>query len=849
MSANPRAKKTLELLRQSHMWTSATKENAKYITGLVCPACGQPEAFVHKDWPWMSYCNRKNECGKVTPISELLPDPVATIEQDFPPTPDDPHRPATAYLNYRGLDKALEGLEYNYWSDIRQTGCGGVMFSIPQPDGSTSYNGRLFNPPEGEGKTHNRGELKNPLWKHPGLEYKTDAPTYVCEGIINALSLIEMGYQAVAVLSAGANPAKLDLSEFGNLVLAFDNDHAGRQATRRWAAYIKKQTGESPRAILPVGGDWNDFLLAHGDGAPDEFEKKLSEMRTEAELALAQTSMEFATILEGKRYYTGIFTYNGQTYYSYFKGYGTSLKLHVKHLGNFTVKILHYQLDTSIPEKPVHTYHMEVRVKGGKPKSFTATAQELASPHNLRQMFLERALVLFKGETTEALSLIQHILRNAPVVRQLHMTGYDMNSGCYVYKRHMIDREGKLIVPDKNGFFRVSESEYVRPANIDTILPVDGPDTPGFLEKLFTAWGCKAMVALAWMVAAIFVNQVKPVLGWFPFLSLYGDPQTGKTNLVRNLNALQCMDEEGLPMRKVNTSKGEIRTIAQRSGGFTALLEGSAGSNIRFDLDTLLTLYDLGNPLQVRAKKTNNLDLEKIPFNGALMFVQNVEPFKERKHKERVVSLEFKTEELTDETRRHCIELKSIPLGAKAAVFVAIMKHRVTIEKQWHSYYLSAVEVLKTAGVTSRLQETHGLILGFYNLLSTIFGFEYDLTPYVISIAEKKERQCEDREETAADRFLDILMSMDRAEPTAEGETRIDTSGFLDLCGDKVFVHRTLAEKAIRASNYVLNYTGEQLTAALNQHPAVLENNRPHRFNGPNRKAIVFSLPILQQNI
>ena len=91
-------------------------------------------------------------------------------------------------------------------------------------DGKPLYNGRLFNPPPGEGKTHNKGAVAGHFWRMPGMDYDTDRPTYVTEGIIDALSLVAMGQQAIAVIGAGFDPARFDLSEFGELVFAFDRD-------------------------------------------------------------------------------------------------------------------------------------------------------------------------------------------------------------------------------------------------------------------------------------------------------------------------------------------------------------------------------------------------------------------------------------------------------------------------------------------------------------------------------------------------------------------------------------------------------------------------------------------------
>ena len=851
------AERILEQLKQTGCWTPDTIIGEKWVSKLICPGCGKPEAYCDRRFPRQIHCNRLNNCGAVIPVAELLPNIIGDIEKDNPPTAQDPNRPATAYLLYRGLNKALSGLDYEYCPNVRNTGSGAVMFPVPLPNGTTAYNGRIFSPPKGEGKTHNQGSLDRAIWIHPGITYDPNKDTYVTEGIIDALSLIEMGYQAVAVLSAGRDPEKVDLAVTGKIVYAYDNDRAGRKGLRRCMGHHKKEHGpDSCKAIMPIHGDWNDFLLAHGpENAAAEFEKRLSEHTAEAQLALCETALKYGQLLFDVRHVTGLFEFNGRLYYSQKRQSGKAIEIAVLRVADFTVRTLHYQLDKTSPDKPVYRFNIEVRSAGGSVQVFTATAQELSSTQNLRQLFLERARALWRGERDASLDLIQRLVdkSGAPVVRQLNMTGYDPQSRCYVYRTHMIDRSGELVRPDENGFYRVSPREYVRPSHQDTVLPSAGVSAMPAVDLLFKAWGDKARASTAWFVASMFVNEIKPTLGFFPFLSFYGDPQTGKTNLTRNLNAFQCYDEEGMPMRKVNTKKGEIRTIAQRSGGCIALLEGSSGSSIQFDVDAILTLYDQGNPLQLRALKTNNLENEKIEFYGTLMFVQNVEPFRERKHKERVISLEFKTDELTPVSRQACDALKKIPANDKAAFFSEVMAHRQMIESQWRSYYLSAVEDLKAAGVSSRLQENHGLLLGMYNLLRSIFCFDHDLLPYMTMLVQRKARQCEERPETAADRFLDIVLSM-QGPPKEDGqdpaEIGIDSSSFLDIKGDFVYINRTGAEQAIRGGNFALNFTGEQLGRSITEHPAFLEANRQHRFhNGENKRAYVFSWPILLADI
>lgn len=239
--------------------TNKTRNNEKTLQELRCAECGGV-AYMFLKSPWTLICNRKDKCDIHKNVKDLFPDIFHGIERTFPPTPDDPNRPGRIFLESRGIRQALIGLSFSYWKKVRNLNCGAVMFPVNKDaHGKMVYNGRLLNPPPGEGKTHNSGSTSGLFWSHPGRKYDPFKPVYITEGIINALSLIEAGFQAIAVLSSGQDVSKLNLDRFQNIVTAFDADRAGIVATKKWLSYFKgKRTISS---ILPNKGmDWNDHL-------------------------------------------------------------------------------------------------------------------------------------------------------------------------------------------------------------------------------------------------------------------------------------------------------------------------------------------------------------------------------------------------------------------------------------------------------------------------------------------------------------------------------------------------------------------------------------------------------------
>lgn len=801
------------LLQKSEYWTCKTKENEEYISNLKCPECGDQTAWAYAKELWSINCNRLNECGARTKTLSLFPEIIQNIEKEHSPTKEDPHQPATAYLHSRGLNESLNGLKYEYWENIRNTGRGGVMFKVD--DGI--YNGRIFNPPHGEGKTHNKGSTSGVFWKYP-KGYDQIKPTYVVEGIIDALSLWEIGEQAIALLSAGQDPSKLNLSKFGNIIFAFDPDEAGASALRKWKGHYP-----DAGAIMPVKGDWNDLLLSNSKkNVRKYFEEHKKEFECRAKLVLAENAEDYATIYqEHYRCAPGLFIFRKCYHYSHvINPKDNSLKTY--QVSNFTVEVDHYQLDNSNPEEPVNRYYLKIKPsKVGHPIRCTVSASELASPGGLTQMFLQRARVLWEGDKMPSLDLTRRIIEaGAPVVRQLQVLGYDRESDCYIFKDFAIDHKGKMILPNSKGFFELSRTDQIRPAQYPTVKPVKGIEPKEIYNLIYQAWGNQGITGVAWMVASFFVHRIKKQIGFFPFLSFYGDTQVGKTILTRCLNAFQCLDEEGLPMRKVNTGKGEIRKLAQRAGLFKALLESNEEDNIRFDMDALLTLYN-ENPLQVRALKSNDIQTVEIPFLSSLLFVQNREPFKTKAQKERVISVQFKEDSLTPETSKAFNKLIQIPLSDMAYFFPFIMKHRADIESKWLDAFQQAKEDVREAIGDARITENHAFILAFHRLLCEVLHVIYDLKPYIEEIGKQKQKECRHRAESVADIFFDILDKMSTNEAwfmSTDKETK------------QLTVNLQEAYQKIKDDQINFPVQLKDLQASLREHPAYIESNKLCRF-------------------
>lgn len=820
--------KIIASLKTSPFWTEKTRSNGKTINGLTCPACGDKTAWAYDSEPWAINCNRKSNCGAITRALELFPEVRRNIERDFPATTADPHRPAREYLASRGLTTVLTGLQYRYLKNVRSSGSGAVMFPVGKDDkGKEVLNGRLFFPPPGEGKTHNISSTAGQFWKHPEYAYKPHDRVFITEGILDALSLLEMGQQAIAVLASGQDPGKVNTS-FSSLVLAFDNDEAGHNACKKW----KQAYPDADVILCDPGQDWNDLLLSGPlDQVKKRFTENLPRYQNNGALALAESASEYAEIFNSFHSFPpGLFEYRGSTYYAAMKtprGGDKQPYVDTTLCLRGIVRVNSFTIDHSNAAKPQYFYNLELKPHKGRTVLATASGPDLSNARKLNEFFLSYTKTSWEGCPKAVMALTAKITENkkAPEVKQLLTTGYQPENGAYIFSQWAVDATGKLLTPQK-GLFQLVHNQFFKP-------PVHGEGkdiTPATITKkrvqdihdlILNAWGLNGVTALSWVIAGWFVNQIKDAVNYFPFLSLYGDPASGKSALTILLNHIQGREGEGLPITQLNSKKGLTRTIGQLSGLFTALLEDNERNERAFDWSIVLTAYNKG-PLQIQASFSNDLQTREAPFQGTLLFCQNSEPFNTKAEKQRVISLHFQADQLTETSRKAYEKIMLVDKRELAGIIQQVLINRSHF-KEWDKEYHQAMKDISPMS-EQRILQNHALILAFYRLFCSCFKIASDdkaMLQCITDICRKKCITAAIRQTTIADHFFELL---DTIEDDKRGEAYD-----IDFRKEQIYVNLPRIENIIRNKgiSFQLN---EALSQALQKHPAYIKNSHLYRF-------------------
>jgi len=117
------------------------------------------------------------------------------------------------------------------------------------------------------------GPNKN-VWKHKS--FTPDKPIYITESIIDALSLIHWGYNAVCSFSGVNIPNKFyeTLPKDSKIVLSLDNDITGNNGVKKNYKYLTSNGYTNVSVAIPIFDqkDWNDILVKTQYNLSDQLE-------------------------------------------------------------------------------------------------------------------------------------------------------------------------------------------------------------------------------------------------------------------------------------------------------------------------------------------------------------------------------------------------------------------------------------------------------------------------------------------------------------------------------------------------------------------------------------------------
>ena len=736
----------------------------------------------------LNHCGYEAHAKELFPdLFESWTDRVSRREAARPPEQRNPTAVADEYLRVgRGFELALIKGTYTqeqYFNpsadDGRGAGTTTVRFALA---GADMWWERLIDQPGRFGKMKARfkpgGKAGGRWWQLPGLQLlpehdgaaDLDQPPpdlWLVEGIFDAIALCSHGINAVAALSSSWYPAE-SLAELAaavaalgdgakrpRLVVALDNDRAGQAGTHRLVEKARADGWVCTAAQAPQAGaklDWNDLHL-RGRLEPPHIDEYLYQ----GALLLAETAADKALLIHNR---TGRmeFDLHHKNRLYWFKldvekfskavdqvdkdieaGYrqpmGDAAKRELaieqaqtlQPIANCLPRALYYQRNEVTEEA---WYYFRVTFPHGGPEvRGTFTAGQLSAAAEYKKQLLHMAAgAIYSGSSAQLEKMMQDQLYNIKQVQTVDFIGYDRRHGAYILGDVAV-KDGKWVQANDEDYFefgRLAIKTLQRSVRLD--LNTDrSTDRRDWMGHLWTAFGAKGVVALAFWLGSLFAEQVRASHMSLFFLEIVGEPGSGKTTLIQFLWKLLGRDYEGFDPSK-STSAGRMRTFTQVSNLPIVLIESDretktgGSAHVRsFDWDELKDAYN-GRNVRTTGVKTGGNETYDPPFRASIVISQNNPVQASQAIMERICHLTFTTQGHTPASLESAKALERTEIAqvshfalralAKEAEAVKLIDARVPELTSW---------LLAQEGVNKpRIAKNHAQLMAFVEALALV---------------------------------------------------------------------------------------------------------------------------------
>ncbi|MDF3821689.1 toprim domain-containing protein [Leptospira sp. 96542] len=658
----------------------------------------------------------------------------------------------------------------------------------------------------------------------------TPVDLWLVEGIFDAIALAHHGIPAVALLSCNNYPeqalAELDahIQRQGGqvkkprLIWALDGDKAGQDYTRRHVRRAQAAGWVCTAAQIPQGRgkvDWNDL---HQRQRLDVEHVKTylyhgalliaSTAQDKALLIYNHTSKaEFDLVHDSRLYW---FSLNLERYRKAADQLEKDIEAgHRQHLSddekrahalkesgvlrpiaNCAFQALYYQRN-DVTDESWYYFRITFPHDGAAVKN-TFTAGQISAASEFKKRLLETAPgAVFSGDSFHLQVMLERQLYAIKTVATVDFVGYSAQHKAYLLGKVAV-HGGRVVEQNSEDYFEIDRL-HIKSLQRSVKLHIsDETATAGkWFHHLWSAFGPKGYVALAFWFGALFAEQIRAAQQSFPFLEIVGVPGAGKTTLIHFLWKLVGRpDYEGFDPSK-STSAGRMRTFTQVSNLPVVLIEsdretktGNQAHIKSFDWDELKDAYN-GNSIRTTGVKTGGNETYEPPFRAAFVISQNNQVQASQAIMERICHMTFTTDGFTRESFESAKALERFEVEQVSGFVLAALQREAQVLEHVTTQHEARTELLlqQDGIVKPRIAKNHAQILVLAEALHAVLnaqGVRLDRDQFAL-VREQIFAMARERQESiGADHplvqeFWELFEFLDRM-PVERGNGTIDTA-------------------------------------------------------------------------
>ncbi|POZ49875.1 toprim domain-containing protein [Methylovulum psychrotolerans] len=731
------------------------KVNGKYLYGR-CPQCKKREKlWAGVEQPWMIRCNSAESCGYQITAKELFPDLYQDLSKQYRATEANPNYTADIFMqNVRGFDLAkIAGWYEQGWFGHPDANKGSATVRFYLTPDRLNYWERLVDEvmlcPVGETpeprKMNFKGKFGGLWWQPPGLVINANDEIYLTEAILKAIALNVNGYKAVSCMSSGTFPEK-KIKEYAGRgitwIIALDNDSAGLAGLHKFAKALRVM-GEKVCAILSsdnpdIKQDWDDL---HKLGKLTAKDMELYRHFGKVELATNSRQKAYYLWLRDDKQRSYTFDFGKETYQCKFnkkkfddmpipmeqnpevrekyKRDAFNAAAEIKKVATFTVKFLYFQK----PENGLDgQYYLRLEFPSGKKAVKCAfNYGAFSSGSEFKKAALKEPGAQFTGTT----AVVDEIYGKGNKVQlrevsAIDYVGYVKEIGAYIYNDFAVEK-GKVIKLNKDDFFQLEKVGIKTVFDGKQKLSTHAPQP--FIADYLTAFNVKGLIAFAWWLGCLFVEQIRGHYSYYPFLEVIGDAGSGKSQMVDMLSKLVGKDADVFNPN-FSTAVGKLRRLSSLSN-LPVIFNETDNENDDSRVHGKKFLWDEHKDLaegrigRASGLKTNDNNVREPKFKGGLLVVQNVPVHASEAILSRFLHLQFDRSHHSNAGRQALARLQAMEIMDVSGYLLATLRKEGEIMTTFKAQYkLYGDELRANAGMkTQRVIDFHAMLKALIDCL------------------------------------------------------------------------------------------------------------------------------------
>lgn len=320
----------------------------------------------------------------------------------------------------------------------------------------------------------------------------------------------------------------------------------------------------------------------------------------------------------------------------------------------------------------------------------------------------------------------------------LQLLGWNSEHELYVFADAIYD--GELYTIDNLGIIKAKNKQYYLPAygfanikNEDWQLERKYKFRAGmtnfktWADLYYKAYGNNGAIGIMYALLAAFRDIVFEDVGFFPFLFLFGDFGTGKTQFTSNLLYLFGDDVIGMPLKNA-TIVAYSRQVSSRCNSLVYFKEYTADTD-EYAEDFILTAYDGAG--RTTGIKSNDNKTKSYPVRSGIIFDGNHLPTQKTAILSRMILLNFEDSKFTLNETEAFNKLKVLAVHGFGNVLLEILRNRDQVKKNLRSSFLDAAQKIrkKDYSLPERTINHLSLMYALFDVLRTslIFPFNEEL--------------------------------------------------------------------------------------------------------------------------